>query len=169
MADGSGHAFSEHYVFDPRTVLFSQLPSDNGPPALYGHTSLMFTDGRLFVLGGVAQGSLIPFSTIWVLDTTKDTPVWALLQVDPGSVPESRRAFAAAVIAGGKILIQGGSDENLQTNFDDGWILDTSKEPAIWTRIEQLTQIGARRDHCAISSNGQVFFAFGKKFLLLRC
>ncbi|KAF9451905.1 hypothetical protein P691DRAFT_785787 [Macrolepiota fuliginosa MF-IS2] len=160
-ADDSGHAFSEHYAFDPRALTFSQLPAENGPPALYGHASLMLTDGRLLVLGGITQGSPIPFSTIWVLDTTKDALIWVPLQVDTSSLPAPRRAFAAAVIAEGKILIHGGSDESLQTNFDDGWILDTSREPAVWTRIDQLTQIGPRRDHCAISSNEQVIFSFG--------
>lgn len=161
LADGSDHTFSEHYMFDPQTLRFSRLPSDGGPPAIYGHVSVMFTDGRLFVFGGVTGGSLSPFSTIWVLDTTKNPLTWASLQVDPSSVPTPRRAFAAVAIDNNKILIQGGSDINLQTNLDNGWILDVSKNPAVWTSVDALTQVGLRRDHFAVFSNGQVIFGFG--------
>lgn len=162
LADGSGNTFSQHYMFNPQSLEFSPLPSDGGPQALYGHASVTFTDGRLFVFGGASGGSLIPFSTIWVLDTTKVPLKWTSLQVDLNSLPAPRRAFVAVAIGNENILIQGGSDINLQVNFDDGWILDVSKNPAIWTRVDALTQVGPRRDHCAFSSNGQVIFAFGE-------
>lgn len=161
-ADGSGRAFSDHYAFDPQALTFSGIPSNNGPPALYGHASVMLPDGRLFVFGGVSDGSLNPLSTIWVLDTANSNLAWVLLQVDASLIPASRRAFAAVAIGQGKILIQGGSDANLQSNIDDGWILDTSKDPATWTQVKELTQVGARRDHCAILSNGLVIFGFGE-------
>lgn len=161
LADGSGTTFSEHYMFNPQSAEFSLLPS-GGPQALYGHTSVMFTDGRLFIFGGASGGSLVPFSVIWVLDTTKVPPQWASLQVDSNSLPPQRRAFVAVAIGNDKILIQGGSDISLQVNFDDGWILDVSTSPAVWTRIDALTQVGPRRDHCAFSSNGQVIFGFGE-------
>ncbi len=162
LADGSGRTFSVHYMFDPQTLRFSPLPSDSGPQALYGHASVILADGRLLVFGGASDESLIPFSTIWVLDTTKDTFTWTSLRVDTTSLPAPRRAFAAVAIGNNKILIQGGSDISLQNNFNDGWILDVSKDPAIWTGVDALTQVGFRRDHFAVSSNGQVIFGFGK-------
>ena len=70
--DGSGNAFATHYVFDPSGPSFSQLPSTNGPPAIYGHASIVLADGRLLVFGGYNSNSseLVPFTTIWSLCTT---------------------------------------------------------------------------------------------------
>jgi N-acetylneuraminic acid mutarotase len=163
QADGSGIGFPDHYAFDPQALAFSQLPTENAPPAIYGHVSIMFPDGRLFVFGGASQGTLIPLSTIWVLDTSTNALTWTQLQADNSTIPSPRRAFAAVAIGDGKILLQGGSDVSLQTNLDDGWILDTSQNPVVWAPVEQLSQIGARRDHFAVSSNGLVLFDFGEK------
>lgn len=162
-ADSSNIGFSEHYIFDPSTPSFTLLPSDNGPPDITGQSTLMLSDGRLLVLGGYSPSSetLFPFSTIWVLDTSQSSASWSLVQISEGSLPAPRRAFAAAVIAGTKVLIHGGSDAALQNNFQDGWILDASQNPMVWTEIEALSQLGARRDHFAISYGSQVIFGFG--------
>ncbi|KAJ3568723.1 hypothetical protein NP233_g5529 [Leucocoprinus birnbaumii] len=160
-ADGSGIGLSDHYAFNPQTLTFSQLPTQNGPPAIYGHASIMTPDGQLIVFGGASQDSLSPLSTVWALDTTQETLAWSQLEVVNSTVPTPRRGFAATAIGSGKILIQGGSDASLQNNLDDGWVLDTAQNPAVWTPVAQLSQIGARRDHFAICSNGLVIFGFG--------
>lgn len=160
-ADGSQHLFPAHYIFDPRTLTFSVTPSNNGPPALYGHASVIFPDGRMFVFGGIAEDTPIPLSDVWSLDTANKDSVWRKVPVNSSSLPQPRRAFAAVAIGQGKILIQGGSDADLQNNMNDGWILDTSKDPAVWTEVTELAQVGARRDHYAILSNGLVIFGFG--------
>lgn len=165
-ADGSQHAFSDHYMFDPHTLAFSIIPPNDGPPALYGHASVIFTDGRMFIFGGVSEDFLNPLSDVWTLDTSNINPVWEKIQVDSSSLPQPRRAFAAVAIGQGKILIQGGSDADLLNYVNDGWILDTSKDPAIWTQVAELTQLGARRDHYAILSNDLVIFGFGRSFLI---
>lgn len=160
--DGSGIGFSDHYAFNPQTLTFSLLPSENAPPEIYGHASLMFVDGKLIVFGGASKNSLLPLSTIWALDTSRDLPYWSQMQVSTDSLPSPRRGFAATAIGQGKILIQGGSDVNLQNNLDDGWILDTSKSPAVWMPVDRLSYIGPRRDHYAVYSNGFVVFGFGE-------
>ena len=71
-------------------------------------------------------------------------------------------AFAAALLDNGGILIHGGSDSSLETNFADGWILDTSQSTMNWTQIEALSQLGALRDHFAASQGDLVLFGFGK-------
>jgi hypothetical protein len=76
-------------------------------------------------------------------------------------------AFAAVSIPSGKVLIQGGSDANLKTNFADGWILDTTQNPMIWTQVAPLAQVGARRDHFAVSSGDLVLFGFGEFYKAL--
>ena len=72
-------------------------------------------------------------------------------------------AFAAALLDDGGILIHGGSDADLQTNFADGWILDTSQSTMGWTQVEALSQLGARRDHFAVPQGDLVLFGFGKR------
>ncbi|RDB26194.1 Adagio protein 2 [Hypsizygus marmoreus] len=162
-ADDSRNAFSGHYVFQPNEPSFTRLPSDNGPPDITGHASIIMPDGRLLVFGGYSQSlnQIFPLSTIWALDTTQTPPFWTSLSVSDSSLPAPRRAFAATLLANDNVLIHGGSDALLQNNLDDGWILDTSRTPMVWTRVDALSQLGARRDHFAISYGSQVFFCFG--------
>jgi hypothetical protein len=163
QTDGSNIAFSDHFYFDPNTLEFALLPTDNAPPDIYGHVSLTLSDGRILVFGGYSpsQGNLLPFSTIWILDTTQSTLAWTVITTATTSLPSPRVAFAAVLIEGGKIIIHGGSDAAFQTNFRDGWVLDTSQNPMTWTVVEGLSQLGGRRDHLAVPSGGQVIFGFG--------
>jgi hypothetical protein len=41
-------------------------------------------------------------------------------------------------------------------------MLDTTTNPWTWSRIDALSQIGARRDHFAVCYGGQVIFGFGR-------
>lgn len=163
-ADGSGNAFSEHYVFDPLAAEFSHLPSNaNSPPDIYGHSSLVLSDSRLVVLGGYCAscGQLVPLNTIWSLDTHMDDSNWELLVVSNSSLPTSRREFAAVSLPDGNILIHGGADAALQQTYSDGWILDTGTTPMTWKSVEALSQIGARKNHFAVQAGGLVLFGFG--------
>lgn len=163
-ADGSGIAFFDHYIFNPVSQEFMALPSGgNAPPDIYGHTSLILPDGRLFVLGGYCAscGKLIPLNTIWCLDTTQATLSWDTISLPDSTMPNPRRDFAAVVLATGEILIHGGGDGDLQTTYSDGWILNTTQSPMVWQEAPSLQQLGARKDHLAVQCNGQVLFAFG--------
>lgn len=162
--DGSGSAYSEHYVFDPNTPSFTKLPTENGPPDLVGHMSIALPDGRILVFGGFvpSQGVLLLMSTIYVLDTTQTPYTWSTFSVSSGSLPTARRAFAATLVSPTRILIHGGSDASLQTTLDDGWLLDFSQSEAIWTRVDSLSGVGARRDHFAVTSGDHVLFGFGE-------
>lgn len=162
-ADGSNNGFSDHYIFDPDGPSFTSLPTNNGPPDISGHKSIILADGRLLVFGGYShsQDLLIPFTTIWAIDITQPNPSWTLLNVSQSSLPSPRRAFVAVLLADGKVMIHGGSDAVLQNNFADGWILDTSQTPMVWNEVDALSQLGARRDHFAISYGNQVIFGFG--------
>ncbi|CCM03611.1 uncharacterized protein FIBRA_05749 [Fibroporia radiculosa] len=161
--DGSGDAFSIHYVFDPSIPSFSALPSTNGPPGIYGHASVVLSNGRLLVFGGYEElsGTLLPFSTVWSLDTTQSSPSWSLLPVADTSLPTPRRGFAATLVDGGKVVIQGGADAQLETSYSDGWVLDTTTSPMVWTQVAALSELGPRRDHFAVGLGTQVLFGFG--------
>ncbi|KAI5119119.1 hypothetical protein M0805_007865 [Coniferiporia weirii] len=161
--DGSSLGYSDHYVFNPNTPSFTQLPTDNGPPAIYGHTSIVLSDGRILVFGGYStnDSQLIPFTTIWSMDTTQSTLSWSTESVSSSAVPPGRRAFASVWLEGDRILIHGGSDADLQTSFNDGWILDTTTSPMSWSNVSVLAEIGARRDHFAVQVGSQVLFGFG--------
>ncbi|KAI0822521.1 hypothetical protein BC628DRAFT_1326966 [Trametes gibbosa] len=162
-ADGSDNAFSDHYVYDPAGPSFTQLPSTNGPPDIFGHASIVLPDQRLIVLGGYSpsQTALLPFSTVWFLDTTQPTLTWSTLSVSTSSLPSPRRGFAATLLDNGNILIQGGADADMQNIFSDGWVLDTSQNPMVWSSVDALSQVGPRRDHFAIALGSEVLFGFG--------
>lgn len=168
--DGSGLGYSDHYVFDPLENTFTQLPTDNGPPDIYGHTSILLTDGRLLVLGGYSQSSneLVPFTTIWSLDTQSSILSWSSVQVSDASVPPARRAFASTWVEGDSILIHGGADAELQSSLSDGWLLNTSSNPMTWINISTLSDLGQRRDHFAVSIGSQVVFGFGEEFITFK-
>lgn len=162
-ADGSNSALSDHVVFDPNVPSFTLLPTTNGPPDIYGHASIVLTNGSLIVFGGYSESlsSLVQLSTIWMLDTTSDTLEWVMLLVDATTLPSGRRGFAATLIEGGSVLIHGGCDATMQNVYSDGWILDTSKNPMVWTPVPQLSQLGPRRDHFAAAYGSSVVFGFG--------
>lgn len=162
-ADGSQTALSQHEVFDYTGPTFTTLPTTDGPPDLYGHTSLVLRNGSLLILGGYSQsqGALLPFSAIWILDTGADTFKWSMVRTDNATLPSGRRNFAAVVLSDGRILIHGGSDAVLQTTYSDGWILDTAKDPMIWTQVDSLSALGPRRDHMIVAIGSVVIFGFG--------
>jgi len=162
-ADGSQTALSQHEVFDYRGPTFTPLPTANGPPDLYGHTSLVLPNGSLLVCGGYSQsqGTLLPFSTIWTLNTWADAFLWSLVRIDTTTLPPVRRNFAAVVLSDGRILIHGGSDAVLQTAYSDGWILDTTKDPMAWTQVDSLSALGPRRDHMLVAIGSVIIFGFG--------
>ena len=160
-ADGSGNTFPTHYLFTPSIPAFTQLPTENAPPGLFGHAAIILFDGRLLVFGGISQGQLIPFGVVWVLDTGQTNPAWSQAVIDESNLPLPRAAFAFVLLDDGRILIHGGTDVNFLTNFADGWILDPSKNPMTWTAVPALSQLGPRRDHFAVNAGGQVMFGFG--------
>ena len=161
--DGSGLGYSDHYIFNPTESTFTQLPTDNGPPDIYGHTSVLLSDGRLLTFGGYSQSSeqLIPFTTVWILDTRASPLSWTSAQVSNDNIPPARRAFASTWIQGDGVLIQGGADAQLQTSISDGWILNTTTNPMTWTNVSSLSDLGPRRDHFAVQVGSQVLFGFG--------
>lgn len=160
-ADGSGNTFSTHFVFIPSVPTFAQLPSENAPPGIFGHTAVILLDGRLLVFGGISQGQLVPLSTIWILDTTKFPLTWVLASVDDSNLPNPRSSFAVVMLDDGRVLIHGGTDATFQPTFADGWILDPSTSPMTWASVPALSQVGPRKDHFGINAGGQVVFGFG--------
>ncbi|KAK0193809.1 hypothetical protein F5146DRAFT_977040 [Armillaria mellea] len=163
MADGSEVALTEHYVFDPDSQSFTQLPSTNGPSDITGHSSVILSNGTMLVFGGYSQSQdlLFPFSTIWTLDTTASTLSWNQIFLSTNTLPNPRRAFASTSIEGNKVVIQGGSDASLQTAYHDGWILDLSQDSPSWVEVDALMQVGARYDHFAVPIGSSVMFGFG--------
>ncbi len=161
--DGSGNAFSDHYVYDPQAHSFTQLPSTNGPPDLLGHACVVLPDRRMLVFGGYSpsENTLLPFSTIWSLDTTQSNYTWLSLDVSDAVLPSPRRGFVAVALDDGKVLIQGGADADMQTIFSDGWALDTTQSPLVWSSLDALSQVGPRRDHFAVAVGSEVFLGFG--------
>ncbi|PFH52939.1 hypothetical protein AMATHDRAFT_45847 [Amanita thiersii Skay4041] len=162
-ADGSNNALADHYIFDASNSAFERLPQENGPLGVYGHASIMLGDGRLLVFGGYSQtqGSLVPLSTIWIIDTQRNPLTWSLASVSNVTLPSPRRAFANTLLEGDQVLIHGGSDASMQNNFADGWVLNTSSNPMSWSEVGALSRLGARRDHFAISLGKNVLFGFG--------
>ncbi|KAI0789843.1 hypothetical protein C8Q75DRAFT_806506 [Abortiporus biennis] len=161
--DGSNAAFSQHYVFDPHIPSFNELASANGPPDIFGHASVVLSNGKLLVFGGYSPSmqTLFPFSTVWVLDTTETNSQWSTVTVSNNRLPTPRRGFASTLLDGGKVLIQGGGDAALQTIYSDGWILDTTQSPMTWSSVAALSSLGPRIDHFAVSVGTTVIFGFG--------
>jgi N-acetylneuraminic acid mutarotase len=163
MADGSIAALSDHYVFDPNAVTFTLLPTDNNaPPALTGHAAVILPNGQILIFGGLGVNGLLPFSTIWIFDTSSYT--WSSQNVSSADVPPSRRGFAYVLLDDNTILIHGGCSGDFQETYSDGWIYNISS--TTWTSVPILEQLGQRKDHFAASYGGQVIFGFGGLYSL---
>lgn len=160
--DGSDIGLSDHFVFDPNAPSFTQLPSTNGPSDLYGHASIALPNGLILVFGGYCQSLniFVPFSTIWVIDTTQSDLTWVTWSASNTSIPFPRREFAAVLLDDGKVLIHGGID--VQTVYSDGWVLDTTQNPMVWTPVEVMSELGPRYDHFAVVVGSQVVFGWGR-------
>ncbi|PPQ63850.1 hypothetical protein CVT24_009063 [Panaeolus cyanescens] len=163
-ADGSQNGLAEYFLFNPRIPSFTAVsaPPDS-PRDFYGHATIVLPDGRIILLGGYSQsaGALTPFSTLRVYDTKQPSPQWELVSTETTNFPAPRMAFASTILPGKRILIHGGSDSLLQNNMEDGWILDTNADPMSWSRVDALSQIGARRDHFVVAVGNQTIFGFG--------
>lgn len=161
-ADGSGLPVYDHYVFDTVRLRFTLLPTPGGPEDLVGHVALVTSDGLLLILGGFSPSAsrLLPLSTIYVLDTKQPNPAWSTIHTMGVDVPPGRRAFAAAVTPGGKIVIHGGADATMQTTMGDGWMLDLNSK--MWRKVDALSNLlGPRTDHFAVPVGETILFGFG--------
>lgn len=162
--DGSGLP-PDNFVFSIEPI-FATIPSTNAPPPMFGHAAVVLSSGLVMVFGGVApsQGGLQGLDTFFVLDTAAQPPSWSTWNAT-GDVPAPRRNFAAVVLNGDKILIQGGaSDDGFtpQSFLNDGAILDTTQNPMVWTSVPALELVGGRIDQVAFAVGNSVFFCFGK-------
>ncbi|KAJ6532039.1 hypothetical protein B0H19DRAFT_1273199 [Mycena capillaripes] len=155
-ADGSFTYFSDHWVFNPNDDTFTLLPTDDkAPPALTGHAAIILPNGQIYIFGGLASTGLLPFDTIWIFDTS--TYTWSTISCI--SPPPGRRGFAYVLLDDNAILIHGGCDGVCQNTYGDGWIYNITT--TTWTQIPALDDLGARKDHFAVSYGGQVIFGFG--------
>ncbi|KAJ7019837.1 hypothetical protein C8F04DRAFT_1197335 [Mycena alexandri] len=156
-ADGSREAFSDHYVFNPNTDSFALLPTDNAPPALTGHASIILPNGQILIFGGLSSEGLLPFNTLYIFDTKTNS--WSSENVSYGDVPQGRRAFASTLLDETTLLIHGGCDGVFQNVYSDGWIYNITN--TTWTSVSALEALGQRMDHFAVTYGEQVIFGFG--------
>lgn len=159
--DGSGNAIPENYILNPDGPQFIQLPA-GGPSGIFGHSTVTLPDGRLMVLGGQSETGLNPLSSIWTLNTTDPSLTWTSVNASGANIPSPRRAFAAATMPNGTVVIHGGGDNALQTYFSDGWMVDATQNPMVWTPVPALSQLGARVDHFAAVVGSQIIYGFGQ-------
>jgi hypothetical protein len=161
--DGSA-VLSDAYAF-MAAPSFESLSSPSLPfPQIYGHGAFWLPSKSLLILGGVVQGSLAPLSTLYIYNFTSLTRGWTTVNAT-GSLPRPRRNFAGVVLGDDKILIHGGTTNIGDTPgqvLGDGFILDTSQQPMVWSQVQSLGSLGARMDHLAVASGKQAIFAFGK-------
>lgn len=167
-ADGSNLPVAGHYVFQPSVPSFDQLPTNGAPPILFGHGALRLSSNLLLVFGGYnpSSNALADMRTLWLVDTSLSTPVWTN-STATGNIPTPRRDFAYTLLGDGRVFIHGGADADMQTIYSDAAILDVNQNPMQWSAISSFEQVGARRDHMAVSIGGQVLIGFGERFPLL--
>jgi N-acetylneuraminic acid mutarotase len=160
--DGSGPPITSYQYASSQ---FTALPTSAAPAGLYGHAAVALSNGTILVFGGQSpsMGGIQALDTIYALDTTASPPAWSSFKTQ-GTTPSSRRNFAAVVLAGDKVFIQGGTGDVSVTPasiLSDGFTLDASTNPMTWSAVTQVAQLGERIDHTAITQGDLVLFAFG--------
>ncbi|KAK7033345.1 adagio protein 1-like protein [Favolaschia claudopus] len=154
--DGSTAEFSEHFVFDPNSQSFTQLPTDGAPPGLTGHAAVILSNGQIMIFGGLSSAGLVSLDTFYIFDTNTNT--WST-HIASSDAPAGRRDFAYVVVDDATILIHGGCDAGFTTNFADGYMYNITS--STWNPVSALEQLGGRRDHFAVMYGEQIIFGFG--------
>ncbi|KAG8944413.1 hypothetical protein FRC04_001993 [Tulasnella sp. 424] len=170
-ADGSGLGYSETYMFtgSGSSGQFTNLQAAVAGgvlPDIVGHASVVLPNGLLVTIGGYSPShqSMIPMTTIFTLDTTRDNAVWGLMVAEGSHIPSTRRNFALAVLPNNTLLIHGGSDASMQTFYSDGFTLNFGTSPPTWSSLPSALSddIGPRIGHMAVGVGKNVIFGFGR-------
>ena len=104
------------WSFDSRSKTWVKKRKRRNP--VYGHKAIADTGTKMYVHGGVADGTMFPD----LLSYDVNTKSWENIAV-PGDVP-SARAFHIATVETNKIKISGGSGDD-STDLGDTWEFDT--------------------------------------------
>lgn len=135
--DGSGQTYSDVYLFDSASNVFTSLPSL--PSGLYHHSAIVLANGTLVVVGGVSisqdtgNPTTIDLSSIYSLDTTSTSPVWDEIDIS-GSVPSGRRGASLILSSAEDVaFLFGGANSDLTEVLGDGWTLDPVG--CSWTQV----------------------------------
>ncbi|BEJ13739.1 hypothetical protein CspHIS471_0309130 [Cutaneotrichosporon sp. HIS471] len=145
-------AFAQTFVFDPESMSFSPLVQL--PAAIYGHSSVLLSNGTLLVMGGVTSQSgakaLQPLDTLYALDTTSSSATWQSINVP--AAPVARRSAFATLNPDGSVFVFGGADAE-DKPLNDGWILDP--QHLSWTQtFDGGNGVTGSYDHVAATGGG---------------
>lgn len=161
QADDGSTNHDDVWLFDPEPMEFSRLPSL--PKKLYGHSSVLLSNGTLLVLGGVDADSelLSSMNTIHVLDTIAEKPQWSSVNV-PGEAPDDRRGAAATLVDNQSVLLFGGTNQNRSVVFGDAWVFNPST--LHWDMVMDDQHGPGQRFDAAVAyvGNGQVAIIGGE-------
>ncbi|BEI90841.1 uncharacterized protein CcaverHIS019_0309110 [Cutaneotrichosporon cavernicola] len=151
--------FAQTFVFDPESMSFSPLV--HLPAAIYGHSSVLLSNGTLLVMGGVTSQSgaiaLQPLDTLYALDTTSSSATWESINVP--AAPVARRSAFATLNPDGSVFVFGGADAEGKP-LNDGWILDP--QHLSWTQtFDGGNGVLGRYDHVAATGGGGQVIVFG--------
>jgi PKD repeat protein len=115
------------------------------------HGAMLLTDGRVLVVGGLAQGATDKTASAEIFDpfTGTWTPV--------ASMPGPRARFTIVHLLDGRVAVIGGND-------DDGpldWVTAYDPHSDTWTELAPMNR--ARRSHAATRlPDGRIFVAGGR-------
>lgn len=132
-------------IFDPQKWSWSR----GAPfPRMVHHAAAVGSNGKLYVLGGFADGGWTPTDATYEYDPVTDR--WAAL----ASMPTARGALAAAVLGGRIHAVGGTARPKADTNAHEAYDPATNS----WATLSPLP---TPRDHLAAATLGGKIFAIG--------
>jgi N-acetylneuraminic acid mutarotase/predicted nucleic acid-binding Zn-ribbon protein len=154
VVDKAADPMAELFVFNSTSNAW-QKPRVMGhaPPPRSCHSAAAFGNTVVVFGGRGADGA--PLDDLWVFDIQSST--WVQRHVT-GSAP-SARFYHAAVAAGSKMVVYGGSPDARRA-FDDVWVLDTGNWQ--WAKLDVKGSAGPRMQHTMVHVNTKNYvYVFG--------
>ena len=126
-SNGDWERTSEVWIFEGKTLSWSQLDTENTPPARSA-TALSADDGgNVVIFGGLDQNDHL-LSDTWVLNIKQGA--WMPLTAD--AVPSPRSSALMAAIDSGVFVLYGGKNDD--TYFGGLWLLDIKS--GMWVQLD---------------------------------
>jgi hypothetical protein len=122
--------------------------------ARYAHSSVVTSDGRMWVIGGLNSGGS-RLNSVWYSD---DGKFWYPKNMSPEFT--ARYGHSSVVTAGGRMWVIGGLDGSIPPNnvINDIWYSDDGK---VWYQKNASAEFPARYGHSSIVTTGDRMWVIG--------
>lgn len=143
----SGRLLSDTFLLDleAEKPTWREIPVNWSPPSRLGHSLSVYEDRKILMFGGLATSGPLRLrsSDAFTIDLSEDSPSWRYVTgstlpggaTAAGTAPPPRLDHVAFGVAGGRVLIFGGSIAGLNS-ASQVYLLDPAAEKPMWRVLD---------------------------------